>query len=390
MYDKVSKQLFRNKGTGSFVIGPDIKSSTRMLIDVTTSLKPTDKYWIYPEISSSVLDTQTYRAALQALGWNVDVPSDHIYEMALGDNIQVLSSSSPYEDGWFYGYPNLSSVNLNKATATVGRLDYGTFGSCSALVKIDLGKNLSAIGSGMFRNCQSLKTLKIPSSAKYVGDTFVENCSSLERLSLAEGVERIEDYAFGYGNTSLKSIELPSTLEYLGIVSLNSETSRVFFNSDQPETSQTPETTPFQSNDYEMELYAKPNTSWDIPIPGTWFNQYINWRTDGGTGVLDTNGKLSASVELPSAGGMLNLSFYKNHEPVPVNANNAVIDGKRADGSNLGWTYFYIGEGTGTETKTVSVNQPTTIDVENIYLRNRNLIPFKVGMTNTIYLSSFV
>lgn len=23
MYDKVSKQLFRNKGTGSFVIGPD-------------------------------------------------------------------------------------------------------------------------------------------------------------------------------------------------------------------------------------------------------------------------------------------------------------------------------------------------------------------------------
>ena len=57
MYDKVSKQLFRNKGTGSFVIGPDIKSSTRMLIDVTTSLNPTDKYWIYPEISSSVLDT---------------------------------------------------------------------------------------------------------------------------------------------------------------------------------------------------------------------------------------------------------------------------------------------------------------------------------------------
>lgn len=57
MYDKVTKQLFRNKGTGRFAIGPDIKSSTRMLIDVTTSLNPTDKYWIYPEISSTTLDT---------------------------------------------------------------------------------------------------------------------------------------------------------------------------------------------------------------------------------------------------------------------------------------------------------------------------------------------
>ena len=151
--------------------------------------------------------------------------------MALGDNIQVLSSSSPYGDGWFYGYPNLSAVNLNKVTTAVGRLDYGTFGACSALVKVDLGKNLSSIDGGMFRNCTSLKKLKVPSSTKSVGDTFIDNCPSLERLQFAEGLERIENYAFGYGNTSLKSIELPSTLSSVGIAAINEETSAVTFNS---------------------------------------------------------------------------------------------------------------------------------------------------------------
>lgn len=139
-----------------------------------------------------------------------------------------------------------------------------------------------------------------------------------------------------------------------------------------------------------MLLYAKPHTSWNIQIPGTWYSQYINWKAQGETTVLDTTGKLSSSVVIPSEGGRVNISFYKNHESVPVDSSNVTIDGKMADGNSFGMTFFNIGQGTQAKTVTVAVNQPTTIDVENVYTRNRNLIPLQASMTNTIYLSSFL
>ena len=95
-----------------------------------------------------------------------------------------------------------------------------------------------------------------------------------------------------------------------------------------------------------MLLYAKPHTSWNIQIPGTWYSQYINWKAQGETTVLDTVGKLSSSVAIPSEGGRVNISFYKNHESVPVDASNVTIDGKMADGNSFEMTFFNIGQGT--------------------------------------------
>ena len=87
-------------------------------------------------------------------------------------------------------------------------LDWDVFGWCYALESVTLPQNMETIGPGMFIGCTSLKTIELPSTIKKIGRIAFSQ-SALESLTVPEGVE-IEENAFKEC-TSLQSLVLESS-----------------------------------------------------------------------------------------------------------------------------------------------------------------------------------
>ncbi len=121
----------------------------------------------------------------------------------------------------------------------------------SELTELDLPEGLEEIQESAFDDCPSLKTIVIPSTLKTIGSDAFHLCTSLERFKLEKesnyfkvdhsilytkdgkkllyyptaltnttfdipnGVEILGDYAI-YGNMSLQSVSLPSSLKEIG------------------------------------------------------------------------------------------------------------------------------------------------------------------------------
>lgn len=67
-------------------------------------------------------------------------------------------------------------------TSAITRIESGTFGGCSALERIDLPKELEAIGSGAFAYCTALRSLTVPQTVRSIdGDAFFE-CRYLHQI----------------------------------------------------------------------------------------------------------------------------------------------------------------------------------------------------------------
>ena len=66
-----------------------------------------------------------------------------------------------------------------------------------------------------FTNCQSLKTVEFPDTMRYIGNNTFNSTPNLETLKLGSNLEYIADWVFN-GHSKLKLTELPDTLTYLG------------------------------------------------------------------------------------------------------------------------------------------------------------------------------
>lgn len=102
-----------------------------------------------------------------------------------------------------------SCTNLEKVTfaGNITSIPERMFYGLSSLVNIDLGKNISNIGTAAFNNCKNLETV-LGSNLTNIGSSAFSGCSALKNIDLSHA-EKIGVKAF-YNCGSLTEIDLSS------------------------------------------------------------------------------------------------------------------------------------------------------------------------------------
>ena len=84
------------------------------------------------------------------------------------------------------------------------------------IVRLELPKDLTTIGSMAFYECKNLNAVTIPDAVKSIGDFAFTNCEKLQMLDLGRGVETIGESAFS-DCYALVRLKLPDSLRKLGM-----------------------------------------------------------------------------------------------------------------------------------------------------------------------------
>ncbi|MBR1744029.1 MAG: leucine-rich repeat protein [Lachnospiraceae bacterium] len=149
-----------------------------------------------------------------SIGPSVFRNNQQIEKVVMPDSVRFMSSTV------FEGCRNLYSVRLSK---NLEHIATGVFQNCVKLQEINLEETKAAVlGEAVFAGCTRLTHIKLPDTCLSIGVKAFSGCSHLSRLELNEGLEYIGDSAIHGGNrqqggyTPLHTLELPSTLKYVG------------------------------------------------------------------------------------------------------------------------------------------------------------------------------
>ncbi len=83
------------------------------------------------------------------------------------------------------------------------------------IAEVVIEEGITGIGHGNFGGLTALKSVTLPSSLEYIGTSAFHDDTSLEHLVIPEGVRTIDDWAFE-DCSALSDITLPSTLTRIG------------------------------------------------------------------------------------------------------------------------------------------------------------------------------
>ena len=109
----------------------------------------------------------------------------------------------------FMDKTRLEFITLGENITKIERL---AFSNCKNLKDIDLS-NVITVERNAFMDCKSLESINLASCIDVLGGAFID-CESLENVSFGN-INSIGTYAFT--GTSISEIELPKSLELLGI-----------------------------------------------------------------------------------------------------------------------------------------------------------------------------
>ena len=126
----------------------------------------------------------------------------------------------------FSGVTALTNVNFTENIATIGE---NAFTRCDGLTTINLPASLTNIANAPFHNCTSLTSINIPNTNQnyLTEDGMLYNKEKTHIIQYPAGkdsesyvapdtLKKVGGYAF-FGNKKLKKVELPHTLNFVGI-----------------------------------------------------------------------------------------------------------------------------------------------------------------------------
>ena len=121
---------------------------------------------------------------------NITFNTYTLQNTGIGDETvaRVLEQMDTIPEGTFYGYKNITSVNIPGKFSTVA-------------------KNL-------FTDCTNLLSVKLNNGTTSIGESAFEDCTLLQNVSLNQGLRSIESYAFMY--CKISNITIPDTVDYIG------------------------------------------------------------------------------------------------------------------------------------------------------------------------------
>ena len=113
--------------------------------------------------------------------WGVMAPwyaySKHI------DSVVIDSGVTNIGDYAFYGFNNLSEINIPDRVTKIGD---DAFEGCGKLTAIDIPNEVTDIGAYAFNGCSSLTRIDIPSKVTYIGSYAFSNSGNLSAINVAE------------------------------------------------------------------------------------------------------------------------------------------------------------------------------------------------------------
>lgn len=173
------------------------------------------------------------------------------------NSINIPNSVTHIGDGAFYGAIDLRHIEIPNSVTHIGKEAFryclglrninipnsvieigdGAFRNCTGLTAVSLGKNMTKIGAWAFCECPQLKEVTIPNKVSIISSYCFSNCISLETVIITDGIIEIEDGAFesckclstfivpaqlirigrdAFFQTAIRSIDIPSTVSYIG------------------------------------------------------------------------------------------------------------------------------------------------------------------------------
>jgi len=113
-------------------------------------------------------------------------------------------------DRVFLDCESLQSITLPSTITTLGA---GLFDGCCGLKRVDMSAcvNLTDLSSRMFRNCTGVETMLLPPNLVTIGSYLFGTEATIAKGSIS----------YIYGMTSLKQIEIPATVSFVGDYAFN-------------------------------------------------------------------------------------------------------------------------------------------------------------------------
>ena len=116
----------------------------------------------------------------------------------------------------FNGCKSITKVVLPNGLKTIG--DFA-FMNCTGMTSVNIPTGLTTLGTNAFRGASSLaSSITIPAALTIISSSAFQGCKKISNVTIPEGITTIGEYAFSECS-SLQSIELPTTLNELGISS---------------------------------------------------------------------------------------------------------------------------------------------------------------------------
>ena len=134
-----------------------------------------------------------------------------VVALEIGENITRIGSYA------FCKFANVKSVSI---PASVSEIGLQAFFMCSSLVSVELNEGLESIKEGAFRKCTSLTTVTIPDSVTKIGSEAFQTCSSLVSVSIPDSITLIDMRTFAECS-SLVSVKLSKNVKTIGLSAFN-------------------------------------------------------------------------------------------------------------------------------------------------------------------------
>ena len=144
-----------------------------------------------------------------------------------GSQLKAFENSS----GWGGVFQSCTSLTTIEIPASVETIGYNAFYGCTSLQTVTFEKGTQLKTFDGFQSCRSLTTIEIPASVETIKYSAFNGCTSLKTVTFEKGSElkTIEGYYQFYGAfsdcTSLTSIEIPASVETIGICAFSDCTS---------------------------------------------------------------------------------------------------------------------------------------------------------------------
>lgn len=159
-------------------------------------------------------DNQTVELAIKPK--SISYPTYSTYSGDINIPSEVVFNGRTYKvvaigDHAFSECTSLGNIIIPQSVESIG---FGAF-SYSNISEISLPDNLKSIGAAAFRD-SNIKEIIIPESVKDIETTIFANCRKLQKVQiLTKQIDGIPDNTFD-GCSSLKEVNLPSSVKYLG------------------------------------------------------------------------------------------------------------------------------------------------------------------------------
>ena len=105
----------------------------------------------------------------------------------IGNNVKNICSQA------FYDCSSLTSVTIPNSVTSIGMW---AFSSCENLTSVIIGNNVTSIGSAAFYGCSGLTSIIIPDCVKSIGHQAFYECYGLANVTIGNGVTNIGSRTF--------------------------------------------------------------------------------------------------------------------------------------------------------------------------------------------------